>query len=160
MSEARLPLLVHLTSYAFTPRSHPGIHRQVLGLAPAFRSLVLCGDRAPYHAEPLSEAERAAHRDLGIESRELVFQRLRTNLPILLGVADDRVLPAEKWLLQQGHFFEGARQLYEAGGPKALAQLWKKTRKDGGPLPRASLMAEYPVVGTWLAGIPAEVEIP
>ncbi|MDH3687823.1 MAG: glycosyltransferase [Myxococcales bacterium] len=77
MTEARRPLLIHLTSYAFTPRSHPGIHRQVLGLAPAFRNLVLCGDRAPYHAEPLSDAERASHRELGIESRELTFERLR-----------------------------------------------------------------------------------
>ena len=77
MSAARRPLLVHLMSYAFTPRSHPGIHRQVVGLAPAFRSLVLCGDRAPYHAAPLSDAEREAHRELGIESRELQFERLR-----------------------------------------------------------------------------------
>jgi hypothetical protein len=95
-----------------------------------------------------------------LPSIELVFQRLRANLPVLLGLVDDRVLPAEKWLLQQAHFFEGARQLYEAGGQKALAQLWKKTRKAGGPLPRATLVAEYPVVGTWLAGIPPEVEIP
>ena len=77
MSAPRRPLLLHLTSYTFTPRSHPGIHRQVTGLAPAFRSLVLCGDRAPYHAEPLSESERARHRELGIESRELAFERLR-----------------------------------------------------------------------------------
>ena len=77
MSEARRPLLVHLTSYAFTPRSHPGIHRQVLGLAPAYRNLVLCSGRAPYHTAPLSDGEREAHRELGIESRELEFQRLR-----------------------------------------------------------------------------------
>jgi colanic acid/amylovoran biosynthesis glycosyltransferase len=75
--EARRPLLVHLTSYSFTPRSHPGIHRQVVGLAPRFRSLVLSGDRAPYHADPMSAKERETLRDLHIESRELVFTRLR-----------------------------------------------------------------------------------
>lgn len=71
------PLLVHLTSSAFTPRSHPAIYRAITGVAPHFRHLVLCGDRSAYHAGALDDAEAHALEARSIYRRELEFVRLK-----------------------------------------------------------------------------------
>lgn len=71
------PLLVHLLSYSFTPRSHPGIWRMITGLAPHFRSLVLQSGRAPYHGAPLSDEESEVLARADIAVRTLDFNRLK-----------------------------------------------------------------------------------
>jgi glycosyltransferase involved in cell wall biosynthesis len=71
------PLLVHLTSSAFTPRSHPAIFRTITGVAPHFRHLVLCGERSSYHGGALTREEEAALVARGIFRRELEFVRLK-----------------------------------------------------------------------------------
>jgi glycosyltransferase involved in cell wall biosynthesis len=74
---AARPLVVHLTSSAFSPRSHPAIFRTVRGGAPHFTNLVLCGERASYHAGALSATERADLAARRIFPRELEFVRLK-----------------------------------------------------------------------------------
>jgi colanic acid/amylovoran biosynthesis glycosyltransferase len=76
MSGAK-PLLVHLTSSAFTPRSHPAIYRTITSAAPHFTNLVLCGDHTAYHAGALAPDEERALAELGIHRRELEFVRLK-----------------------------------------------------------------------------------
>lgn len=71
------PLLIHLTSSAFSPRSHPAIFRSVLGAAPHFTNLVLCGERASYHGGELSSEERAELAAQRVFARELEFVRLK-----------------------------------------------------------------------------------
>jgi glycosyltransferase involved in cell wall biosynthesis len=74
---AERPLLVHLTSSAFSPRSHPAIFRSVLGAAPHFTNLVLCGERAAYHGGALGAEERAELAARRVFPRELEFVRLK-----------------------------------------------------------------------------------
>ena len=74
---AERPLVVHLTSSAFSPRSHPAIFRAVLGGAPHFTNLVLCGERASYHGGELSADERADLAARRVFPRELEFVRLK-----------------------------------------------------------------------------------
>jgi glycosyltransferase involved in cell wall biosynthesis len=76
MSGAR-PLLVHLTSSAFTPRSHPAIFRTITSAAPHFANLVLCGDHTAYHAGALAPEEERALAAQDIHRRELEFVRLK-----------------------------------------------------------------------------------
>jgi colanic acid/amylovoran biosynthesis glycosyltransferase len=71
------PLLVHLTSSAFTPRSHPAIFRTIASAAPHFMNLVLCGDHTAYHAGALAPEEDRALEAQGIFRRELEFVRLK-----------------------------------------------------------------------------------
>ena len=76
MSDAR-PLLVHLTSSEFTPRSHPAIFRTITSVAPHFTNLVLCGDHAAYHGGALAPEEERALGAQGVFRRELEFVRLK-----------------------------------------------------------------------------------
>lgn len=76
-ADAARPLLVHLTSSAFSPRSHPAIFRSVLGGAPHFTNLVLCGERASYHGGALSPDEQGDLAARRIFPRELAFVRLK-----------------------------------------------------------------------------------
>ncbi len=76
MTAAR-PLLVHLTSSAFAPRSHPAIYRTIVGVAPHFTNLVLCGDRSAYHAGSLGADEERALAERGVYRHELEFVRLK-----------------------------------------------------------------------------------
>ncbi|HEX2484040.1 MAG TPA: hypothetical protein VHQ66_01995, partial [Myxococcota bacterium] len=71
------PLLVHLTSSAFSPRSHPAIYRSIVGAAPHFTNLVLCGERAAYHGGALRAEELDALAAQRIFPRELEFVRLK-----------------------------------------------------------------------------------
>jgi glycosyltransferase involved in cell wall biosynthesis len=71
------PLLLHLTSSAFTPRSHPAIFRTIVGVAPHFTHLVLCGERAAYHGGALTADEQLALESRGVHRRELLFTRLK-----------------------------------------------------------------------------------
>lgn len=77
MSERARPLVVHLTSSAFSPRSHPAIYRTVVGAAPHFANLVLCGERASYHGGALTAAERAELEALRVHPHALEFVRLK-----------------------------------------------------------------------------------
>lgn len=76
MSEAR-PLVVHVTSSAFSPRSHPAIFRTLTGVAPHFTNLVLCGERSSYHGGALGEDERRDLEARGVFLRPLEFVRLK-----------------------------------------------------------------------------------
>jgi glycosyltransferase involved in cell wall biosynthesis len=71
------PLVVHLTSSAFSPRSHPAIYRTLLGVAPHFRNLVLCGERSAYHGGALTAEEARALESRGVHRRALEFVRLK-----------------------------------------------------------------------------------
>ena len=84
---------------------------------------------------------------------ETVFHRLRVQMPLLLDLSEGET-EAEQFLLREAHFFEGAKQLYDAGGRKALNKLLKRARKGGRPLSRASLVAAFPSVQQWLAELP------
>jgi glycosyltransferase involved in cell wall biosynthesis len=76
VSAAR-PLLLHLTSSAFTPRSHPAIFRAIVGAAPHFTNLVLCGERSSYHGGALAPEEERRLAARGVFRRELEFVRLK-----------------------------------------------------------------------------------
>ncbi|MDX1383546.1 MAG: hypothetical protein R3190_07885 [Thermoanaerobaculia bacterium] len=90
---------------------------------------------------------------------ETVFLRLRRQIPLLLELGAGQPMPTERFLLREAHFFEGAAQIYRQGGPKALTRLNKQAKKLGGPLTREALVAEYPSVQAWLAGLPEAAEI-
>ncbi len=70
------PLVLHLTSYDFTPRSHPGIFRTVLCLAPHARSVVLCQGAGRYADEPLTAEERTALAEHDVHVHEISRQAL------------------------------------------------------------------------------------
>jgi glycosyltransferase involved in cell wall biosynthesis len=74
---AERPLVVHLTSTTFTPRSHPAIFRTVTGVAAHFTSLVLCGEHAAYHGGALAPEEERALQARRVFRRELEFVRLK-----------------------------------------------------------------------------------
>lgn len=76
MSEAR-PLVVHITSSAFSPRSHPAIFRTITGVAPHFTNLVLCGERSSYHGGALTREETRELEARGVHLRPLEFVRLK-----------------------------------------------------------------------------------
>jgi len=76
VSEAR-PLVVHITSSAFSPRSHPAIFRTLTGVAPHFTNLVLCGERSSYHGGALTREETRELEARGVHLRPLEFGRLK-----------------------------------------------------------------------------------
>jgi colanic acid/amylovoran biosynthesis glycosyltransferase len=71
------PLLLHLTSSAFSPRSHPAIFRTIVGATPHFTNLVLCGERSSYHGGALAPEEERRLAAGGVFRRELEFVRLK-----------------------------------------------------------------------------------
>ena len=72
-----LPVVVHVTSYAFAPGSHPGVYRTVLGLAGRACNVVLCADHAAYADDVLSEPAREALAARGVHVHTLAFRRLK-----------------------------------------------------------------------------------
>ena len=58
--------------------------------------------------------------------------------------------PAEK-LWFEAQFYEGARLLAEAEGKGAAKKVFKPAKKGGGRISGRDLLAQYPVLGDWLA---------
>lgn len=69
--------VVHLTSQAFAPGSHPGIFRTVCGLAGHGTQVVLCAERPGYVDAPLTERQRdvLAKQDIFVHPIELTILR-------------------------------------------------------------------------------------
>jgi glycosyltransferase involved in cell wall biosynthesis len=70
------PLWIHVTSYRFSPRSHPGVWRQVTALAAHGRQVVLEIDQRGYVATPRTPDEEAALRRLGVAVHAVARARL------------------------------------------------------------------------------------
>ena len=78
---ARRSIVVHLTSQAFAPSSHPGVFRMVRGLAAHGTQVVLCTGRAGYADVPLTEPERDALAAEGIFVHRVELASLRKAFP-------------------------------------------------------------------------------
>jgi hypothetical protein len=91
----------------------------------------------------------------------LIFRRLRETIPPLFALEEQRLahgeppMATERWLLAEGHLFEGATLAHAAGGTKTWKRLLKAMRKSKEPPTRAQVLEVYPAVGPWLESLPA-----
>lgn len=92
----------------------------------------------------------------------MIFERLRGQIPVLLELEPrrlgqgERALTTERWLLTEGHYFEGASLAHASGGAKAWKRLLKSVRAEEAPT-RALMVELYPQLGPWLEALPADV---
>ncbi|MCP5066328.1 MAG: colanic acid biosynthesis glycosyltransferase WcaL [bacterium] len=73
--------MVHLTSQAFAPSSHPGVFRMVRGLAGRGTQVVLCTKRPGYADVPLTGPQREALANEGIFVHAIELVTLRKAFP-------------------------------------------------------------------------------
>ncbi len=78
----RKPTVVHLTSQAFAPGSHPGVYRMVRGLTGSGPQVVLCTPRPGYADVPLTAEEAESLRADEIFVHEIDLALLRKAFPV------------------------------------------------------------------------------
>lgn len=117
------PVVVHLTSQAFAPASHPGVYRTVLGLAGHGTQVVLCTRRPGYVDVPLTRNDR----------RELADQRIFVH-PIELAPLRKAFAPRR--------LLAGVRGAY--GCPRAIVAHLGKNAFRALPL---GALADVPILG-------------